>query len=188
MIIYSFTILPRVTIFKPLSNFAGIICHITPVKWRCSAVRVCPDWTIIPFTRRPKIKWGAAPHQGVICTCCMLPGEYTGCSRCIGAGAGDVKKFGAKEQAQQLFSLTSGGCEARIKIRIAAVFGIQVPHGADLGVLIIVDRIAGCILPSARISALNNGSFLSLKSLRKIVQGCLGDEGFLVKLILHSCL
>ena len=57
-----------------------------------------------------------------------------------------------------------------------------------MGVLIIVDRIAGCILPSARISALNNGSFLSLKSLRKIVQGCLGDEGFLVKLILHSCL
>ena len=93
----------------------------------------------------------------------MLPGECTGRSRTIGAWAGDVKKFGAKEQAQQLFSLTSGGCEARSKLSIDAVFGIQVPHGADLGVMIIVDRIAGCILPRTRISALNNGSFRSLK-------------------------
>ena len=75
-----------------------------------------------------------------------------------------------------------------MKLRMTAVVGVHVPHGADLGVMIIVDRIAGCILSRARISALNNGSFHSLKSLREIVQGCLGDEGFLVKLVLHSCL
>ena len=60
MIIYSFTILPRVTIFKPLSNFAGIICHITPVKWRCSAVRACTDWTQIALARGSGRD--AAPH------------------------------------------------------------------------------------------------------------------------------
>ena len=74
-----------------------------------------------------------------------------------------------------------------MKLRMTAVVGVHVPHGADLGVMIIVDRIAGCILPRARISALNNGSFLPLKSLLKIVKGRLCDEGFLVKLDLDAC-